>query len=107
EAGKAQWHVCDGPTHGYKEKVYYLDVTGDAKGFATTAILNDGFKRGEGFGAYLKYNVKELPRFVIWKQMGEQDYVVGFEPCNCGVEGRHVDEALGLLHTLKAGQSKK
>jgi hypothetical protein len=38
--------------------------------------------------------------------MGEQDYVIGFEPCNCGVEGRQIDEDLGLLHTLKAGESK-
>ena len=39
--------------------------------------------------------------------MGEQDYVVGFEPCNCGVEGREVDEKLGLLHTLRPGKSQE
>jgi hypothetical protein len=55
---------------------------------------------------YVKYNKKELPRFVQWKQMGEQDYVIGFEPCNCGVEGRQIDEELGLLHTLEACESK-
>ncbi|GMW00648.1 MAG: DUF4432 domain-containing protein [Candidatus Hydrogenedentota bacterium] len=105
--GKESWWKCGPPVHAYKEKVYYLDVAGDAKGFATTAIVNDGFKRGCGLGTYIRYNVKELPRFVVWKQMGEQDYVVGFEPCNCGVEGRHVDEALGLLHSLRPGASKK
>ncbi len=105
EDGKTDWWKCDAPTHGYKEKVYYHDIAGDRKGNATVAIVNDGFASGDGFGVYLKYNTKELPRFAQWKQMGEQDYVVGFEPCNCGVEGRQVDEKLGLLHSLKPGES--
>jgi hypothetical protein len=67
--------------------------------------VNDRWDRGEGFGVYVTYNPSELPRFVQWKQMGEQDYVVGFEPCNCGVEGRRVDEELGLLHCLEPGES--
>ena len=105
-AGKENWWKCDAPIHQYAEKVYYHDMAGDRKGDVTVAIVNDGFKRGGGFGVYVKYNKNELPRFVEWKQMGEQDYVVGFEPCNCGVEGRHVDEKLGLLHSLKPGESR-
>jgi hypothetical protein len=75
-------------------------------GAVTCAIVNDGWKRGEGFGVYVKYNKNELPRFVEWKQMGEQDYVVGIEPCNCGIDGRHVDEELGLLEYLKPGERR-
>jgi hypothetical protein len=104
--GKKDWWKCDSPGHGYAEKVYYHDIAGDRSGNATVAIVNDGFASGNGFGVYVTYNTKELPRFVEWKQLGEQDYVVGFEPCNCGVEGRDVDERLGLLHNLKPGESK-
>lgn len=107
EDGKENWWKCDAPTHGYAEKVYYHDIAAAKDGSATCAIVNDGWKRGEGFGVYLKYNPKELPRFVEWKQMGEQDYVVGFEPCNCGVEGRHVDEELGLLEFLEPGERRE
>jgi len=106
ENGKENWHRCDPPIHGYKEKVYYHDMAAAKDGTVTCALVNDGWKRGEGFGVYVKYNKNELPRFVEWKQMGEQDYVVGFEPCNCGVEGRHVDEELGLLHQLKPGDRR-
>ena len=106
EDGKKDWWKCDPPAHGYAEKVYFHDIAGDRNGNATVAMVNDGFASGEGFGVYVKYNTKELPRFVEWKQLGEQDYVVGFEPCNCGVEGREVDEKLGLLHSLKPGESK-
>jgi hypothetical protein len=104
--GKKDWWKCDPPSHGYAEKVYYHDIAGDRSGNATVAIVNDGFASGNGFGVYVTYSTKELPRFVEWKQLGEQDYVVGFEPCNCGVEGRDVDERLGLLHNLKPGESK-
>lgn len=104
--GRQDWWRCEAPTHGYKEKVYYHDIVANADGVATCAIVNNRWDRGEGFGVYLAYKPAELPRFVQWKQMGEQDYVVGFEPCNCGVEGRYVDEELGLLHCLEPGESR-
>ena len=106
--GKESWYKMDPPIHKYAEKCYYHDMAPARDGTVTVAMVNDGFKRGgEGFGVYVKYNKKQLPRFVEWKQMGEQDYVIGFEPCNCGVEGRQIDEALGLLHTLRAGESRE
>lgn len=107
EDGKQNWCKMDPPIHAYREKCYYHDMLPAKDGTVSVALVNDGFARGNGFGVYLKYNKKQLPRFVEWKQMGEQDYVIGFEPCNCGVEGRQIDEELGLLHTIKAGESKK
>ena len=95
----------DPPRHNYAEKVYYHDMKPSRDGTVTVALVNDKFKRGEGFGVYVKYNKKQLPRFVQWKMMGEQDYVVGLEPCICGVEGREEDEKQGLLHALRPGES--
>lgn len=106
EDGKENWCKMDPPIHQYREKCYYHDMVPAKDGTVSVALVNDGFARGNGFGVYVKYNKNELPRFVEWKQMGEQDYVIGFEPCNCGVEGRQIDEELGLLHTIKAGESK-
>lgn len=107
QQGKEHWNRMEAPTHGYAEKVYYHDMAPAPDGAVTVAMVNDEIKKGEGFGVYLKYNKKELPRFVQWKQMGEQDYVVGFEPCNCGVEGRQVDEELGLIEFLKPGAQRE
>lgn len=108
EDGKEKWGKLDPPIHNYAEKCYYHDMVADRNGMVTAAIVNSGFRsKGEGFGVYLKYNKKQLPRFVEWKQMGEQDYVVGFEPCNCGVEGKAVDEKQGLLHSLRPGESRQ
>lgn len=104
--GKERFNVMDPPTHGYAEKCYYHDMQPSRDGTVTVALVNDGYARGEGFGVYVKYDPAQLPRFVEWKQMGEQDYVIGFEPCTCGVEGRHKDEELGLLPSLKPGETK-
>jgi hypothetical protein len=103
---KENWSLLDPPIHGYKEKCYYHDVVPQDDGSVTLAIVNDAIGTPDGFGVYVKYFKSELPRLVEWKQMGEQDYTVGLEPCNCGVEGRQVDEELGLMNVLAAGESR-
>ena len=100
EDGKENWNQCDAPIHGYAEKCYFHDNAAASDGTVTTAIVNK-----DGFGAYVKYTQANLPRFTQWKQMGEQDYVVGLEPCNCGVQGRKLDEESGALLTLAPGES--
>lgn len=103
---KENWNRLDAPTHGYAEKVYYHDTVPQPDGDVTVAIVNNRTSQDDGFGVYVKYNKNQLPRFTQWKQMGEQDYVVGLEPCNCGVEGSDVDASQGLLHRLQPGESK-
>ncbi|HOC68757.1 MAG TPA: aldose 1-epimerase family protein [Candidatus Hydrogenedentes bacterium] len=104
--GLERWHLMDAPTHNYREKCYYHDMRADRRGRVTVAMVNDGFPQN-GFGVYVSYFKKELPRFVQWKQMGEQDYVCGFEPTICTVEGREREEELGLLNQLKAGERRE
>ncbi len=104
--GLEAWNVLDAPTHGYAEKVYFHDMAAERDGSVTAAIVNDSVDGGP-FGVYVKYNKTQLPRFVQWKMMGEQDYVVGLEPCNCGVQGRATDEQHGLVHRLKPGESRE
>lgn len=104
--GMERWHIMDPPTHNYREKCYYHEMRPDRRGRVTVAMVNDGFPKN-GFGVYVSYFKKELPRFVQWKQMGEQDYVCGFEPTICTVEGREREEELGLLNQLKAGERRE
>ncbi len=105
--GRDRWNLMDGPTHNYREKCYYHDMAPGKRGEVTVAMVNDGFKDGHGFGVYVKYDKRTLPRFVQWKMMGEQDYVCGFEPSNCGVEGREFDEAHKLLEYLQPGEQRE
>lgn len=103
--GREDWNLLDAPTPGYAEKVYYHQMRPDADGRVTCAILNscDDLLKG----AALTYDARTLPRFAQWKQMGEQDYVLGLEPSTCSVEGREKDAALGILHVLEAGGSRQ
>ncbi len=105
--GQKQWHHMDKPTHNYQEKCYYHDMAPGRDGAVTVAMLNDQFASNNGFGVYVKYFKRELPRFVQWKMMGEQDYVCGFEPSICTVEGREAEEEKGLLNYLRPGERRE
>jgi hypothetical protein len=95
------------PTKGFKEKCYYLEMAEDEKGIVNAALVNPNFGGGNGFGLYVKYPKKELPRFIEWKMMGEGWYVVGMEPANCWVEGRDKDRERGILQFLKPGETRE
>jgi hypothetical protein len=103
--GVEAWAVMDAPMCNYAEKVYYHDMRAGKDGMVTVALVNDSFNGGEGLGVAIRYNRDALPRFTEWKMMGEQDYVLGLEPCNCGVEGRTIDEERGLLRYLRPGEA--
>ena len=106
-AGAKDYAKCGAPMHGFKEKVYYHDMAAARDGSVTAAVVNDGFGKDNGFGVYLKYRLAELPRFAQWKQLGEQEYVVGLDPSHSGVEGREIDESLGLLQHLAPGEQRE
>ena len=96
-----------GPTHGFKERVYYHDMGCDKEGNVLTALVNKKFNGGEGFGFYVKYFKKELPCFIEWKMCGEREYVVGMEPANCRVAGRSEARKRGELEFLEPGEKRE
>ena len=95
------------PTHGFKERVYYLDMAEDKDGFVTAGLVNKTCDNGEGFGFYIKYLKRELPRFVEWKMNGEGTYVVGIEPANCRVGGRTKEREANALPFIAPGEKKE
>ncbi|MFM1919268.1 MAG: hypothetical protein RLZZ303_902 [Candidatus Hydrogenedentota bacterium] len=105
KAGIGQWDQLTAPQHGFQEQVYFHDMKPGKDGRVTAAIVNGDFSKPGCLGVALSYSADTLPRFAEWKMMGEQEYVVGLEPANCGVQGRAVDEAHGLLHRLKPSET--
>ncbi|MGQ9631344.1 MAG: aldose 1-epimerase family protein [bacterium] len=95
------------PTPGFRERVYYHDMEPDSEGNVRTAIVNRSFDGGRGFGVYIRYLKKELPKFVEWKMNGEGTYVVGMEPSNCWVEGRRRERERGELEFLEPGRVRE
>ncbi|MFW5999565.1 MAG: aldose 1-epimerase family protein [Halanaerobiaceae bacterium] len=90
------------PTPGYPDVVFYHDLIEDENGFCRAGLINEELKKG----IYVKYEQKNLPRFVQWKFTGTGDYVTGLEPANCWVGGRDKERENGTLTHLKPGEEK-
>jgi len=93
------------PTHGFAERCYYHDMASLKDGTVLAGMVNPSCE-GSGFGFYVKYNKKHLPKFTEWKMCGEGDYTVGLEPANCWVEGRAKERSRGTLQTVKPGETR-
>ena len=53
----------------------------------------------------ISFDAGLLDGFVEWKMMGVRDYVLGLEPTNCYIMGRHDERENGTLPVLKAFES--
>jgi hypothetical protein len=103
EKGTASWAKISSPISGYKEQVFYHDLIADNNGLASALLAN----RTLGLGVFAQYRQKELPRFIQWKMVGEGEYVLGFEPANCLVEGRAKERERGTLQFLEPGETRE
>lgn len=91
--------VFQKPTEAYAEQVFYRSSA--AHSYA--ALINDKL----GLSVKLSFNSRELPWLVEWKQMGQQDYVVGLEPSNCLTEGRRTAREQGILQYIAPQEAKE
>lgn len=108
EAGVADWMKVKAPTSGYQEQVFYHDMTPDDDGWVTVTVVNPALgDPAKPFGVAVRYLQETLPRFAQWKQLGQQDYVMGLEPATCSVGGRAADEAAGILEHLEPGEERE
>ena len=102
EKGAASATEIPAPISGYKEQVFYHELIADNNGFVSAVLEN----RKLGVGLFTQYRKKELPRFIQWKMVAEGEYVLGFEPANCLVEGRAKERERGTLQFLEPGETR-
>jgi len=100
--GSHSWQQMQSPTQGYAEQVFYHDLKTDVDGNTCVAIVNQRLE----LGIALHFNKKQLFNLTQWKQMGEGEYVLGIEPCNCYVGGRMDPRNKDIQEYLKPGESK-
>ena len=55
----------------------------------TGDVATAGIENGE-IGAYITYERKNLPDFLVWKMLGESEYVVGLEPRTSSKGGENI-----------------
>jgi hypothetical protein len=73
--------VITSPVHNKQEECIPVDYAGDT---VTVGIEN------ENIGAYITYNRDTLPDFLIWKMLGESEYVIGLEPRTTSLGGQDI-----------------
>ena len=71
------------PTHGNEEECIEVQYDQDE---VTVGIEN------EEMGVYLTYERNTLPDFILWKALGESEYVVGLEPRTTRFGGKNISD---------------
>ena len=85
-----------------QNRFFYHNLRSDQNGNTSVALTNKKFQ----IGVTLHFNKNQLFNFTQWKQMGEGEYVMGMEPCNCYVGGRVDPRNDGILEYLEPGEIK-
>ena len=100
--GKATYDQCESPTPDYAEQVFYHDLRSDQNRDTCVALVNKKLK----IGVAIHFNNDQLFNFTQWKQMGEGEYVMGLEPCNCYVGGRTDPRNNNKMEYLEPGETR-
>ena len=101
--GTEEYNQFPAPTAAFAEQVYYHTLASDPQGMSCAALYNKKI----GKGVLIRFDTSTLNRFVQWKMPGVRDYVLGFEPSNCEVEGRKKMREEGKLQFIAPGESKR
>lgn len=71
----------EAPIHGFVEECIDVEHTGE--------VATAGIENGE-IGAYITYKRDTLQDFLVWKMLGESEYVIGLEPRTTSFGGENV-----------------
>lgn len=101
--GLATWQRYPAPTASYAEQAFYTQLAANEAG-QTHVLLHDA---DEATGVGLKFNVQQLPWFVLWKnmRMPEDGYVTGLEPALNLPNPSSFEREKGRIRRLAPGES--
>lgn len=93
-AGMDRQCAFDKPVPGEEERVFFQVMKGDHKAELRNSVL--------GIHMSISWSGDTLPILSEWRSMASGDYVLGLEPTNCYIMGRHDERENGTLPVLKA-----
>ncbi len=100
EKGFGRQNRFENPAFDYPEQVFFHKPRADANGFAQGSIVN----RALNFGAYVRWQIGNLPYMGQWKLMQAGEYVCALEPANYWETPRAKLREEGRLKMLNAGE---
>lgn len=101
--GISMWNICQGPTPGFSEQVYFSRAAADDNGLGIAALVDT-----DSTAAFcVRFRLDTLPWFVLWKntQPAADGYVVGLEPGSSFPNLRSAERRAGRVISLPAGSS--
>ena len=102
EKSKYNYNVMTEPINGTSEEVFYHNCYGDDKNYGHCTLVNEKLN----IAVMLSFNLDELPKLSEWKMMGQSEFVLGLEPCNCETLGRAKERNNGTLRFIQPGETK-
>ena len=84
----------DLPIDGEEERVFFQKMQNEF----WAKLVNPDL----GVGMTISWSGETLPILSQWRSMASGDYVLGLEPANCYISGRHEEREKGTLPVLKA-----
>lgn len=94
ETGLARACVFDPPVPSEEERVFFQKMKNEFR----AELINPDL----GLQMTLTWSGETLPILSQWRSMAAGDYVLGLEPTNCYIMGRHDERENGTLPVLKA-----
>ena len=89
--------VFDPPVPGEEERVFFQKMEREFRARLENPELE--------MNMTISWSGDTLPILSQWRSMASGDYVLGLEPTNCYIMGRHSERANGTLPVLKAFES--
>ena len=99
ESGLDKLCVFDRPIPSEEERVFFHIMEND---FSASLVNPD-----LGVTMTIAWSGDTLPILGHWRSMASGDYVLGLEPTNCYIMGRHFERMNGTLKALKAFETVK
>ena len=84
----------DKPIEGEEERVFFQKMRNDFRASLENPEI--------GINMTISWSGDTLPILSQWRSMAGGDYVLGLEPTNCYISGRHNERENGTLPVLKA-----
>lgn len=99
-----QWNEYGPPEPGYAERVYFAKPQANETNQCVALLRSPDGDRG----MEVAFQVKGLPRFILWKNTGAQSdgYVTGLEPATNYPNERSYEEKQGRVVEIAPGETK-
>jgi len=103
DADVENYNVIGAPSNIINEEVFHVDIVPDHRGQCSVMLVN----RQKGIGFYVQYDSRQFTHFAMWKGIKKGIYCIGFEPANCGLNGRKKERESSGIEYLAPHESRQ